>query len=201
MLEWIKNNGIELFGTATGLLYIYLEINEKIWLWLIGIISCSVYIYVFFVSKFYADMGLQVYYVAISFYGWYNWRKGNVKTKKKELPISRIPVKQIVYSTLATFVFFIIIGLILDYLTDSQLPYWDSFTTSLGITGTWMLAKKYIEQWYLWIVADIVSTSLYLYKHLYPTAFLYLVFTIMAFVGLYEWRKHLKLQQTKQIEI
>lgn len=190
-MSWLQNNWIELFGALTGLLYIYFEIKENIWLWLIGIVSCSVYIYVFFVSKFYADMGLQVYYVVISFYGWYNWKKGNVKTKK-ELKISKIPLFHLFVSAIIGIFIFIVIGIVLDKFTDSPMPYWDSLTTTMGIIGTWMLTQKYIEQWFVWILCDAICVGLYFYRDLYPTTALYLVFTILAVIGYFRWQKSLK---------
>lgn len=187
-MNWLENNWIELFGALTGLLYIYLEIKENIWLWFVGILSCSVYIYVFFVSKFYADMALQVYYVVISIYGWYNWKKGSVKTSE-ELKISKIPILKIIVVAVLGIIIWMAIGFVLDKLTDSPFPYWDSLTTTLGIVGTWMLTQKYIEQWFVWIVCDIICVGLYFYKDLYPTAILYFIFAVLAVLGYFRWLK------------
>lgn len=192
-MNWVAAHWIEIFGTVTGLIYIWLEIKENYWLWIVGIISCSVYIYVFYQSKFYADMALQVYYVIISFYGLYYWLKGS-KKEQKTLPISKTSAHIALILFLVGAIIFLAIGIVLDQFTDSPIPYWDSFTTTLGIVGTWMLARKYIEQWYLWIVADATSVYLYTWKQLYPTAFLYLVFTVLAIIGLIQWQKTYKLQ-------
>jgi nicotinamide mononucleotide transporter len=81
-MNWIIDNYIELLGAVTGLIYIYLEIKQNIWLWPLGIVTSAFYIYVFFDSKFYADMGLQVYYLAISVYGWWHWLYGGDPSKK-----------------------------------------------------------------------------------------------------------------------
>jgi len=78
---------------------------------------------------------------------------------------------------------------ILRRFTDSPIPFWDAFTTSLSIFATWMLARKKIEQWLIWIFVDLVSVGLYLYRGLYPTVFLFLVYAVMAVIGYYEWRK------------
>jgi len=190
MIQWLQHNWLEIFGALTGLLYIYLEIKGNIWLWPVGIISSVVYIIVFFVSKFYADMSLQVYYLIISIYGWALWaRKKETLADKKELKISRVPKKIYLLLIIITLVLWAAIGIFLDKLTDSPIPYWDAFTTALSITATWMLAKKYIEQWIIWIIADLVSMGLYIYKDLIPTAILFTVFTTMAFVGYFNWLK------------
>ncbi|MBN2664594.1 MAG: nicotinamide mononucleotide transporter [Bacteroidales bacterium] len=196
MLDWVENNWLEIFGAATGLLYIYFSIKQNILLWITGLISCSVYIIVFFNSQFYADMALQLYYVVISIYGWFYW--SDTKSKSKEvLKVSKTPQREIlILSILSVFIFFII-GFFLDKLTDSTIPFGDSLTTTLGIIATWMLAKKYIEQWLIWIIADFIAAGLYFYKELYPTTILYIIFAVMAFIGYFQWKKSITNEQTK----
>ncbi len=204
MYDWLLNHWeqtVEIFGMISGLVYIFLEIKEKLFMWPVGIITSAFYIIVFFTSKFYADMGLQVYYLVISIYGWIYWHRGNQKSQTKKLQVTRLTKKTAFILLLFTFGLFIIMSFILKKYTDSPLPYWDSFTTALSVTATWMLAKKIIEQWLIWIIVDLVSMGLYIYKHLYPTAFLFLVFTILAFVGYLEWKKQIttkKLNSEKQ---
>lgn len=196
-MNWFIHNWIEVFGTLSGLLYIYFSIKENILLWPIGILSSIFYIVVFFNSKFYADMSLQFYYLIISIYGWWLWTKvtkndkAEAEQKAQNIEITKIPIKMYFLLIIITFLLFISIGFFLDKATDSPLPFWDAFTTALSITATWMLAKKYIEQWLIWILVDTVSTILYIYKGLYPTAILFTVFTIMAVVGYKEWKKTL----------
>lgn len=185
---------IEIFGAITGLAYLYFEIKQKVWLWPLGIITSSFYIYIFFASKFYADMGLQVYYLIISIYGWYHWLHGNNKTSKKELSISRINPKTIFATACITIALFVALQQILDKLTDSPIPIGDAFTTALSITATWMLARKIIEHWYLWVVINAVSLGLYIYKGLYPTSVLFLFNTVMSVVGYFQWKKQYLIQ-------
>ncbi len=137
-------------------------------------------------------MALQGYYVAISIYGWYFWLKGGNKTKTIEVPVSRlskkifwlmIPVTAVVYG--------IILYILLNY-TDSPVPYMDSMTTALSVVATWMLARKIIEHWIIWVFVDAVSAGLYIYKSLWPTTVLFIIYTIMAVAGYYEWKKKLK---------
>jgi nicotinamide mononucleotide transporter len=188
MLHWIAGHYIEIFGAATGILYVFLEIRQKVWLWPLGIITSAIYVVVFFNSKFYADMGLQFYYIFISIYGWYWWTKGGKSYDSDKLPVTSISSRQIIYAGFVFVLLFAGIWTALSNLTDSPVPGWDSFTTSVSIIATWMLARKYIEHWLLWIVANTVSMGLYIYKGLYPTVVLFAVYTIMAFAGYYKWR-------------
>ncbi|MGE5406292.1 MAG: nicotinamide riboside transporter PnuC [Methanosarcina sp.] len=194
--DWVKGNYIELFGAITGVIYVFLEIRQNIWLWPVGIVTSAVYIWVFFSSKFYADMSLQAYYLIISILGWYWWlggiflRKGEgEKGSGKILKISHIRMKTMATLTCVFFVLYAILWAVLSKLTDSPVPAWDSFITSLSVIATWMLARKIYEHWYLWIVVNTVSAVIFVVKGLYPTVILYSVYGIMSFAGLIEWRK------------
>jgi nicotinamide mononucleotide transporter len=192
VLLWISNNYIELLGLIFGLLYILLSIKQNIWCWPVGFITSALYIYVFFVTKFYADMGLQVYYLIVSVYGWSHWMFGAKSKKQDDLKISKTNIKLAIYLFLATLILFIIISYILVNYTDSEIPYWDAFTTAASFVATWMLARKIIEHWIIWIVVDSVSLGLYIYKELYPTVILFAVYTVLAILGYIEWKKELK---------
>jgi len=197
-MEWLQNNYIEVFGAVAGLIYLYLEIKQNIWLWPLGIITSAFYTYVFFVSKFYADMGLQVYYLVISFYGWWHWLYGNKKSQKAELPITRTSTKQWIYISLITIALFGLMVFILKRYTDSPVPYGDSFVTALSITGTWMLAQKLIEHWWVWVVVNLVSLGLFIWKDLYPTSILFFFYFTLAVYGFYQWRKEMvKIEELK----
>jgi len=192
ILFWIFNNYIELLGALFGLLYIILSIKQNIWCWPIGLITSALYIYVFFITKFYADMGLQVYYLVVSIYGWYFWMFGGKSTKKDDLKISNVGFRRFLYLAVATAVLFGIIAFILVNFTDSEIPYWDAFTTAGSFVATWMLARKIIEHWLIWIIVDSVSLGLYIYKGLYATVILFAVYTLLAVIGYIEWKKELK---------
>jgi nicotinamide mononucleotide transporter len=137
-------------------------------------------------------MGLQFYYVFISIYGWYNWAFGGKKEINKILHITVTSAKLWVKLFIANAILFVIISYILINHTDSTIPYWDAFTTAASIVATWMLAQKKIEHWLIWIVVDIVSLGLYIYKDLFATVILFAVYTILALIGYLEWRKDLK---------
>lgn len=188
MLDWIITNAIELIGTLSGLLFLYFEIKQSKWLWPIGLFSSLMYIYVFFVSKFYADMGLQFYYVFISIYGWFHWERSK-ELNKQELPVVCLSKPLFFKLLLVSLLVYILIAFVLINFTDSPLPYWDSFTTALSIVATWMLARKILEQWLVWVLVNFVSMGLYFYKALYPTAILFAIYTALALYGYYQWKK------------
>jgi nicotinamide mononucleotide transporter len=210
MMYWLSDHYIEVFGAVTGILYVFLEIRQTIWLWPIGIITSAVYICVFFSSKFYADMSLQVYYLVISVLGWYWWLKGTgqraegtgqineeVKRRegegeKKKLPVTRIKLKTVVILALVFLLLYGLMWFVLTNFTDSPVPAWDSFITSLSIVATWMLARKIFEHWYLWIIVNFVSSFLFIIKGLYPTVILYVIYGIMSFAGLAAWKKTIR---------
>ena len=191
--NWLSNNYIEVFGAITGIIYVFLEIRQTIWLWPIGIITSAVYIWVFFTGKLYADMSLQVYYLVISCLGWYWWAKGTGQQEEEgELFVTRLDLKTGLVLAAVFSVLFIVMWFILDRLTDSPVPGWDSFITSLSIVATWMLARKIYEHWLLWIVVNSVAVVLFLSRGLYPTVILYVVYGIMSFIGLTAWKKTIR---------
>lgn len=188
-MDWLINNYIEVIGAVTGLIYLYLEIRQNIWLWPVGIVTSAFYIYIFFASKFYADMGLQVYYLVISIYGWHHWLTGGKVQSRDELPVTRIDWRTALILLPITAAIFAIIAFVLIRYTDSPVPLGDAFTTALSITATWMLARKIIEQWWVWVVVNLVSLGLYVYKGLYPTSVLFFFYFSMAIVGYFEWER------------
>jgi nicotinamide mononucleotide transporter len=198
LTTWMWENKIELIGALLGLLYIFFSIRQHILTWPTGLFTSLLYIAVFFRSGFYADMGLQFYYVGISLYGWYYWLKGGKSARTvsgEQPPVQRMPKKMIPGSIAVTAVIYLIILVILLQFTDSTVPYMDSLTTALSITATWMLAKKMIEHWLIWVFVDLVSAGLYVYKDLWPTVVLFLVYTVMAVVGYVEWKKDLSVEK------
>lgn len=187
--NWIISNYIELLGAILGIAYIFFSIRQNILTWPTGLLTSALYVWVFFVSKLYADMGLQIYYVLISIYGWYEWIYGRSNDHKTTLEISRITQKSAYLLTLISLFLFVLMWFILKNYTDSPVPAADALATSLSIVATWMLARKILEHWLIWIFVDTFSIGLFLYKGLYPTVFLFIVYTTMAILGFIEWKK------------
>ena len=188
IFTYLHTNWIEIVGVILSLIYLYLSIKQKISLWIFGFLSSALYIVVFFQTKFYADMSLQFYYLVISVYGWFNWKNGK-PGQGSELPASKTSKRLIIQLTIASIVIYVIYYVILAKFTDSTIPKADSLVGMLSVVGTWMLARKLIENWLVWIVADGIATGLFFYKGLYPTAFLFIIYTVMAVVGYLQWKK------------
>ncbi len=184
---------IEITGTIVGLIYLWLEYRASIYLWIASIVMPAIYLYIYYNAGLYADFGINIYYLIIALYGWLAWRYGfslfNSKRKPKELTITHTPKKAWVKLLLTYIATQIIIYLILARFTDSTVPAWDSFTTALSIIGMWMLARKYIEQWWVWLAVDAASAGLYIHKELHFTAALYALYAIISLFGYYEWKR------------
>jgi len=220
LTQWISANYVEIFGAVTGILYVFLEVRQNVWLWPVGIVTSAVYIYVFFTGKLYADMSLQGYYLVISVAGWYWWiigagrrakgsgqeeegtehrakgsgkeEEGTGKEVEAGLKVSELRLMTGIILAIIFVLIYSAIWFILDRLTDSPVPEWDSFITSLSIIATWMLARKIYEHWFLWIIINSAAALLFLSRGLIPTMVLYIVYLVMSFAGLKEWKKDLK---------
>ncbi len=191
MLHYLSQHIIEIIGTLLSLIYLYLSIKQNVNLWIFGFLGSALYVVVFFQAKFYADMSLQFYYLFVSVYGWFSWKKGQADTGE-ELAVRRTGLHQAIMLTILTVLVFFVYYFILVNYTDSPVPFGDSLTTALSITATLMLAKKMLEHWLLWIVADAVSVGLYIYRGLYPTTILFIAYTLMAIIGWIKWRESLQ---------
>ena len=184
LYSWLIGNYIEILGVITSLVYLYFSVRQIIWLWPFGILSSALFILIFFSSKFYADMGLQVYYLGVSVYGWYYWSRRSGPGQGEG--------RMTVILTAVTAGLLLAIVFILKRFTDSDLPWGDAFTTAASVVATWMLARKILEHWLVWIVVDIVAAGLYLYKGLYPTTLLYLLYSGIAVAGYFQWKKSME---------
>lgn len=190
-------NWLEIVGTIVGLIYLWLEYKASVWLWIAGIVMPAIYIIVYFQAGLYADFGINIYYLIISFYGLYLWispKKGEQPSDTpKQIPITKTPHSQYLPLMALIIALTLIFGTILEIGTDSTVPWIDSFTTALSIVGMWMLTRKYIEQWWVWGAVDLISSLLYIYKGLYFTSGLYALYTIIVYFGYRKWLKMMKL--------
>ncbi len=183
---------IELLGTIVGLLYLWLEYRASIYLWVTSVVMPAIYLVIYYDAGLYADFGINIYYLIIAIYGWAAWRYGfsiGRGSEGRELPISHTPARLWLPLAAITSVVFAVIAWVLINLTDSTVPYADAFTTALSVVGMWMLARKYIEQWWVWLVVDVASVALYIYKDLYFTAALYALYAVVAVFGYRKWKK------------
>ena len=180
--------GLELLGLIFGLLAVYYLIRESILTWITGIIYVLVSFVIFWQAKLYADFGLHVIFLVLNIYGWAHWIKG-VEGKNGKLPVTHSGFRILIVSAVAILFGILILGFTLSTFTDASLAYWDSATTVMSIVAMWMTARKYIENWMIWFVVDVLAAGIYLYKGIYFYALLYFVYLGMAISGYLAWRK------------
>jgi nicotinamide mononucleotide transporter len=194
VLSWLQLNYLELFAVITGLLYVIFTIRENILLWLFGIISSGLYVWIFFKSGIFAYSLLYIYYVIIGLYGWYNWSRKPAK-QAGGLRVRKASARYLGSCLAITLILIVPLFLVLKKFS-SDMALVDALLTSGGIVATWMLTQKLIEQWLFWVVIDLLSMGVMIYKELYPSALLFLVYTLLAIKGFEEWKKEMKLQTT-----
>ena len=194
MMDFITSYGLDCFTTILGLIYILLEYRASIWLWVVGIIMPALDIWLYWSHGLYGDAGMAAYYTIAAIYGYAVWKFGKKHNQKaaEELPITSM--RKNLY--LPTLIFFLVAwGLtyyILATYTNSTVPVLDAFTNALSFVGLWALARKYIEQWYFWIIVDAVCCYLYIVKGIPFKAGLYGLYVVIAIAGYYKWKRMMR---------
>ena len=196
-MDW--SLALEIFGTLIGLLYLYYEYKAHKLLWVMGIIMPAISLGVYYNAGLYADMGINIYYILAGIYGYITWTFKDRRKRDVELPISHMPRRAIISSIAITICLFAIIYYLLIYFTDSNVPAWDALSTALSAIGMWLLARKYIEQWWVWIIVDIISVGLYIYKGIYFYAALYALYIVIAVLGYINWKKIMKNENNRPL--
>lgn len=179
----------EAIAVLFGLLSVWFAKKENILVYPTGIVSVSIYVYICLGAKLYADMGINAYYFVVSIYGWIVWSKK--EGQKDSIPITRNSTTENIFSFS---IFTAAVGLlyyVLVSFTDSDVPLWDSITTSVAFTAMWLMARKKLESWTAWIITDLLSIPLYFYKGYILTSFQFLIFLFIAIQGYLAWKKNL----------
>lgn len=189
-------NWLDILGTIIGLIYIYQEYKASIWLWVTGIVMPITYMFVYLEAGLYADFGMQVYYALAAIYGLLVWKFGKKRGQQTEtMPITHVKKSLLLPSLQLFLTAWGGIYLVLTNLTNSTVPVLDSFGNALSIIGLWWLARKYIEQWLVWIVVDMELAALYIYKDIPFTAGLYFLYVLIAIAGYLKWKKMMQQEQ------
>lgn len=186
----IQTSALEWVAVICGVASVIYSMRENILVYPTGIISVIIYVYLAFQYKLYADMGVNGYYFVMSVYGWYYW--ANTDGSKEQVPVTINSSKENLYSLGILFGSFGILVFVLMNFTDSDVPIWDAATTAFAILGMWLMARKKLENWIAWIITDLISIPLYFYKGLVLTSFQFLIFTILAVMGYFAWKKSLE---------
>ena len=189
-------SSLEIFAAVLGAISVYLSVRQNIWSWPTAIINVVVYAVVFFQAKLYADMGLQVIYAVLSVYGWYEWLYGGAN--KTELHVTTTGTSLAGVLAAIALVGTALLGLLLRGATDAALPFLDSFLSSTSLVAQWMMTRKKLENWLVWIFVDVLYVGMFIFKHLYVTSVLYVVFLGLAIQGYVDWRRSMRAQHEAQ---
>ena len=194
-MNFLTTHWLDITTTALGLAYILLEYKASVWMWVVGFMMQSLGIVLYYQKGLYADCGMEFYYLAMTVYGFIAWMRHS--SKKQDLPIRHMPKKTaFIWLGIAAFIW-LVIWYLLTHFTDSRVPILDAFTTALSIVGIWALARKYLEQWFVWIVVDVVTCGLYFYKDIPFKASLYGLYVVIAVFGYLKWRKMMTIEKTQ----
>ena len=191
---------LDITATIVGLVYIWLEYRASIYLWIAGIIMPAIDIFLYYEAGLYADFGMAIYYTLAALYGYAVWKWGKKRgtAADEQLPITRFPRRKVLPVALLFAVAWAAIYEILIHFTNSDVPITDSFANALSFVGLWALARKYLEQWMVWIVVDVVLSVLYIYKGIPFKASLYALYVVIAVAGYFKWKKMMIVQPSER---
>ena len=191
MFEWVN---LETVAVILAIAYLLLAIKENSLCWYCAFFSTAIYVWIFGDVSLYMESALNIYYMAMAVYGWYQWQRGG--QDKTELQISRWSLGNHFLAVGVILIATVTSGYLLAANTDARLPYLDSFTTWASVITTVMVARKIIENWLYWVVINMVSIFLYLDRELYQTAGLFVVYIVLAVAGYIIWIKKYREQYT-----
>ncbi len=187
VMQMIGTRPIEMTAVFLGLVNVTLIIRRSLWNYPFGIVMVVLYAKIFYDYQLYSDALLQVYYFFIQFYGLWYWLQHRDDTGA--VKVVPLPTRQYLTYLGIAVVAWLLISTLMDRLTDASLPYWDGAVAALSVLAQFLLSRRHIESWYLWICVDVLAIGLFIVKDLGPTAALYGVFLILATIGLFQWRK------------
>ena len=190
MIEYLQQNWLENLGILTSLICIWLNTKQNVWAWFWAIISSGIYSIIFYQARLFSDVGLQGVFILISVYGWRAWQFGS--KEKSVLSVNKIPTELSIICVVFFLIFTLSSGYLFSQYSQASLPYLDSSLTAISLIATWMTAHKYLENWLLWIFANIVYVGMYTYKGLNGTAVLYFFLIVLAVKGYRDWRLTVK---------
>lgn len=185
---------LEIFSVIISVIGVALTIKRNMWCWFFNFLAFVLYAWLFFEYKLYGETILQFFFIAMNFYGLYNWLKG--KQQDHEIRIESISSQTVIFQMVCAAIGGAVFGLLLHYLTDAALPMLDSQLAAFSLLATYWTSRKYIATWVLWVFVDIIYVAMFLYKDLYLTAGLYAAFVAMATFGWWQWTQ-VKHKQTQ----
>ena len=195
--QLLQNSLLELSAVVFAVAYLILAVRENSLCWYAAGISTLIFLFIFWDVKLYMESGLQIYYLAMAFYGWYQWR--DAQTETASLQVSKWSARQhvVALALIATLTY--VSGSLLNSGTDANLPFLDSFTTWASVVTTFMVARKILENWIYWLVIDSVSIYLYLDRELYFTSLLFAIYIVIIFFGWFAWNRSYRQREIEAI--
>jgi nicotinamide mononucleotide transporter len=193
LCAWLAAHGtscLELVAFVFGAVSVYLSVRQKVWSWPTAIVNVGLYSWIFLQAGLYSDAGLQLVYLALSVYGWYHWLYGGAG--HTTLRVSRATRREWLLGIGAGVVAWLLLGHFTSQLQGAAIPWLDAALTATSLVAQWMMTRKIVENWALWILADLVYVPTFLRRGLPLTAVLYAVFLVLAVLGLREWRRALR---------
>ncbi|WP_411280640.1 nicotinamide riboside transporter PnuC [Gemmatimonas sp.] len=187
---WLAAHGSscpELFGFITGVLNVWLVTRENIWSWPLGVLNAGFYVVVFARTGLYSDTGLQVVYMVLSFYGWWHWLRGG--PNHDAVVVTRTARRTALLMTAIGLVSWITLATITRRMPGAALPWLDAALVSISLVAQYMMTRKLLENWLLWIAVDVVYIGLFINRQLPLTAMLYAVFLVLAIIGYLQWHR------------
>jgi len=181
---------LELAAVMIALAMVGCNIREIHWGWPLAIVSSLMYFALFWRSKLYGEASLQIFFVLVAGWGWFQWLRG-VRGDGSPLHVARLSRRGLAIAVVTAALLWPATGWFLLRMTDTDVPWWDAFPTSLSLLGQFLLGRKYIENWIVWIAVNVVSVGLFAYKGLWLTVVLYTVFIVLSVVGWRAWRARL----------
>lgn len=191
----LSTTPLELLSFLLAMLTVWLNIRQNHWAWLFSILASLLYAAVFVDARLYGDAGLQFVFVAVSVWGWSQWLRGG--DQQRPLQVSCLDRSGWIWMAAAWVLGFLALSWFLRRYTDTDVPHMDGFLTAGSLVGQFLLSRKKIENWLVWIAVDVLYVGLYLYKHLNLTAILYGLFVLMAIAGWRSWQR--SKQQDREI--
>jgi nicotinamide mononucleotide transporter len=195
LCAWLAAHGsscLELVAVVFGIVSVFLSVRQNIWSWPTGIVNVSLFFVLFYRSGLYSDQGLQVVYFVLSVYGWYEWLYGG--KDRTPLKVSRTTPRAWVTLIVLGTVVWAALGTFTSRLPGAAVPYIDAATTTISLAAQWMMTRKKLENWLVWIGVDVAYIALFIWRGLYLTAVNYAVYLVLAALGYIEWKRSLREQ-------
>jgi len=186
---WFTGHGLEFVAVVFGIISVLLSVRQNIWSWPTALVNVALFFALFYKSGLYSDMGLQVVYFILSLYGWYEWLYGG--KGHTELRVSRTSVRTSAVLVAIAVVGWTALSRITARLPGVALPSLDAALTTASLIAQWMMTRKLLENWALWVVLDVVYVGMFIFKGLYLTAANYAVYLVLAVLGHVAWKRSL----------